>query len=334
MFRLISDSLRALYTQASHIQSYAYQESTKRNMRSQLQAYLNFCTFYKLQPFPVIKSIYIAYLIFLSRSLSSYRSLINYITILKHVNRALGADIDFMEDYDCYTIQRGLRRVLGDKVQHTLPVTTDILISICRSLDPSNILHVCMHAVFLVAFFSFLRISNLFPYRKADVSAPDQLFLRRRDVTYTAAGCFLRVHKTKTLQFHEEFFDIPIPHIANSILCPVTALRRYCHLAPAAPDSPLFVLPCQQGNVPVLVSHFNAFLKRCISSLGLDSRQFSSRSFRKGGATFAFNSGAPTEFIKAQGTWKSDAYLVYLNLSPSKQLQLLSSISNKLSNLS
>jgi len=303
-------------------------------MRSQLQAYLNFCTFYNLQPFPVIKSIYIAYLIFLSRSLSSYRSLINYINILKHINRALGADAKFMEDYDCYTIQRGIRRVLGDKVQHTLPITTDILISVCRSLDSSNILHVCMRAVFLVAFFSFLRISNLVPYRKADVCLPDQLFLRRRDVTYATTGCFLRVHKTKTLQFREDIFDIPIPHISNSILCPVTALRLYCHLVPAAPDSPLFVLPGPQGNVPVLVNHFNAFLKRCIGGLGLDSRQFSSRSFRKGGATFAFNNGAPTELIKAQGTWKSDAYLVYLNLAPAKQLQLLSSISNKLSNLS
>ena len=34
---------------------------------------------------------------------------------------------------------------------------------------------------------------------------------------------------------------------------------------------------------------------------------FSSRSFRQGGATFAFNCGVPTKFIKAQGDWRSDA---------------------------
>jgi len=113
----------------------------------------------------------------------------------------------------------------------------------------------------------------------------------------------------------------------------VSALRRYCDLVPASSDSPLFVLPGQLGHAPLLVNHFNLFLKQCISNLGLDSNQFSSRSFRKGGATFAFNNGASTEFIKAQGTWKSDAYLVYLTLSPAKQLQLLSSISQTLSDL-
>jgi len=238
-------------------------------MRSQLRAYLNFCTLYKLQPFPVTKYTFISYLVFLSHSLSSYRSLINYITVLKHVNRALGASIDFMDDYDCYTTQRGLRRMLGDKVHHTLPITPEILLEICRSLDSSNTLHICMHAVFLVAFFSFLRISNLVPYRKADVSAPDQLFLHRGDVNYAGAGCFLRVRKTKTLQFREHIVDIPIPSISNSILCPVSALRRYCDLVPASSDSPLFVLPGQLGHAPLLVNHFNLFLKQCISNLGL-----------------------------------------------------------------
>ena len=71
---------------------------------------------------------------------------------------------------------------------------------------------------------------------------------------------------------------------------------------------------------------FPLFLKCCVSSIGEDPTHFSSRSFRKGGATFAFNCGAPIEFIKAQGDWKSDASLVYLTLSSSKKLALLNAI--------
>ena len=53
----------------------------------------------------------------------------------------------------------------------------------------------------------------------------------------------------------------------------------------------------------------------------------------QGGATFAFNCGAPTEFIKAQGDWRGDAYLVYLKLSTKKKLDILQAISARLFNL-
>ena len=332
-FFSLSDTLRSLHEQAYTIQQFAYQDSTKRNMRSQLNTYLQFCHFYSLEPFPVTKCTFMPYLIFLSHRLSSYRSLQNYVSVLKHVNRALGLSSNFMHDYDCSLTQRALRRVLGDRVTQTLPITIEILVSLCRTLSNDNILHICMHAVFLVAFFSFLRVSNLLPYRYTDVASQDQLFLRRRDVKFSDQGCFLRVHKTKTVQFREQIFEIPLPRIPNSVVCPVTALQRYISLVPATSDNPLFELPNNLRLVPVLVNQFNSFLKRCISILGLEQRHFSSRSFRKGGATFAFNSGAPTELIKAQGTWKSNAYLVYLNLSPSNQLSLLSSITSKLANL-
>ena len=76
-------------------------------MRSQLQAYLNFCAHYQFSPFPVSKHVFFAYLVFLSHSLASYQSLLNYINILKHINNALGADLSFMSDYDCFLTQRG-----------------------------------------------------------------------------------------------------------------------------------------------------------------------------------------------------------------------------------
>ena len=53
---------------------------------------------------------------------------------------------------------------------------------------------------------------------------------------------------------------------------------------------------------------------------------FSSHSFLRGGATFVFQQHAPPAFIKAQGDWKSDAYLVDLTLSADDKLQILNSI--------
>ena len=93
------------------------------------------------------------------------------------------------------------------------------------------------------------------------------------------------------------------------------------------------MVPVANSAKPLLAAHFNRFLKACASATGFDPNHFSSRSFRQGGATFLFNCGAPTEFIKAHGDWQSDAYLIYLKLSTQKKLDILRSISSRLSHI-
>ena len=215
----------------------------------------------------------------------------------------------------------------------THPVTVDILLNVFQQFDWSNQLHICMHALFLVAFFSFLRISNLVPYALADCHSDNAYFLRRQDVSFTASGVVLRVYRTKTIQFKQRVLEIPLPFIPNSVLCPVTALNNYFCTVPTLASSPLFTVHHDGSFRPLLAAHFNQFFKACFTSVGLKPVNFSSRSFRQGGATFAFNCGAPTEFIKALGDWRSDAYLVYLKLSTKKKLDILQAISAHLSNL-
>ena len=116
---------------------------------------------------------------------------------------------------------------MGDSVRITHPVTVDIFFNVFQHLHWSNQLHICMHAFFLVAIFSFLRISNLVPYALDDCHSNSVYFLRRQDVSITASGTVIRVYRTKTLQFKQRELEIPLPFIPNSVLCPVTALNRY-----------------------------------------------------------------------------------------------------------
>ena len=51
LFFFFADRSQTLVDYAYHVQRFAFQESTKRNMRSQLQAYLNFCAYYQFSPF-------------------------------------------------------------------------------------------------------------------------------------------------------------------------------------------------------------------------------------------------------------------------------------------
>ena len=302
-------------------------------MRTQLNAYLFFCDYCAFNPFPVSKQSYLAYLAFLSKSLSCYRSLVNYVNILKHINKLLGADCSFMHDYDAFLTQWVLCRIMDDSVRVTHLVTVDILLNVFQHFDWSNQLHICMHALFLVAFFSFLWISNLVSYTLAYCHSDNAYFLRRQDVSFTASRAVLRVYRTKTIQFKQRVLEIPLPFIPNSVLCPVTALKYYFRTVPTLASSPLFIANHPGSFRPLLAAHFNRFFKACITTGGLKPDNFSSRSFRQGGATFAFNCGTPTEFIKAQGDWRSDAYLVYLKLSTKKKLDILQSTSARLSNL-
>ena len=102
-----------------------------------------FCEHFNFSPFPVSKQSFLAYLAFLSQSLSCYRSVVNYINILKHINRSLGEDLSFMHDDDAFLTLRALRRVMGDSVRITDPVTVDILLNIFHIFDWSNPLFVC-----------------------------------------------------------------------------------------------------------------------------------------------------------------------------------------------
>jgi len=54
-------------------------------------------------------------------------------------------------------------------------------------------------------------------------------------------------------------------------------------------------------------------IKACVSAIGLDPAEYTSHSFRRGGATYAFQSGGTAELIKKLGDWRNDAYLEYID---------------------
>ena len=96
-----------------------------------------------------------------------------------------------------------------------------LLLRIVHLFDSDNPLHVAMWALFLVAFYSFLRKSNLVVDRAAQVSLK---VILRSDLRFDASFAYLTVHASKTIQFQERLFSLPLPRILGSLLCPVAAL--------------------------------------------------------------------------------------------------------------
>ena len=59
---------------------------------------------------------------------------------------------------------------------------------------------------------------------------------------------------------------------------------------------------------PVTYSMLQNKLRSRIKQIGLDPEEFSSHSFRRGFATFAFNESISADHIQLLGDWKSDSY--------------------------
>lgn len=132
---------------------------------------------------------------------------------------------------------------------------------------------------------SFLRKSNLVVDRAAQVSPK---VLLRSDLCFDASFAYLTVRASKTIQFQERLFSLPLPRIPGSLLCPVAALVNHLMINQVPQDMPLFSVRSDSSLSHITFTHFSSFLARVIKAVGLDSTRYSPHSFRRGGATFAF----------------------------------------------
>ena len=55
--------------------------------------------------------------------------------------------------------------------------------------------------------------------------------------------------------------------------------------------------------------------------MGINPQSYAGHSFRRGGASFAYQSVVPLELIKALGDWRSDTILIYLTMPLTIRLQ-------------
>ncbi|CAC5385337.1 unnamed protein product [Mytilus coruscus] len=134
----------------------------------------------------------------------------------------------------------------------------------------------------------------------------------------------VQFHWSKTIQFGERVLEIPIIKNLSSPLCAFSAFKAMCIKFPASASSPAFLVLSGRKIKPVSYNMLQTFLKNIIEKIGLDPTRYSSHSFRRGGATWAFQCGVSSELIQLQGDWKSDAFKLYLRYGLADKLQVSS----------
>ena len=159
-------------------------------------------------------------------------------------------------------------------------------------------------AMFLMAFFGFLCISNLAPhsYSQFDPSR----HLNPFDIVFKKSTMTVSLKWSKIMQTRDKVYTIVLPKLGSSIFCPVNALKRALVAYTPGPNDPLFQILTGSGFQLVTESRLRKVLSKLNVKLGLDPHHFTFHTFRCSGATCAYNAHVPLQSIKSHGSWTSE----------------------------
>lgn len=259
---------------------------------------------------------------FLARSLS-YSSIPAYLNVIRIIHLEAGFE-NPLSTWLLTSLLKGVKRTINKPAKQKLPITLDILKKIHLVLDLTTSIHKTFWASCLVAFYAFLRKATLLPKSKKDSK-----IICVSDLQFSSSGALLSIRFTKTIQNQDRILQIPLPKLHSySPLCPVQALEDMLQDLNSKPGDPLFCYYNGKNLLPLTHDIFVKLLKSSIRLCGYDEKLYSGHSFRRGGATHAFASNISPLLIKAQGDWKSDAYLRYVDIPMQLRWQMMYKMAN------
>ena len=231
----------------------------------------------------------------------------------------MGLEYKFSEDFEVQLVIRGISRMIPHVPQRAKPITPTILLNFRSTMDGYNSLHCTVYACGLLLFLTLARLGSILP---ASTSASTSEFLTRDCLNFSTEGLLVTLLRTKTIQFGRRRLHIPLLRL-QSPLCPVLAYHRASRFVGTTSHVPAFVykegLSIKWLTKSVFVNTFRKVMKACGDE---DYMAYTGHSFRRGGASWAFQAGIPGELIQICGDWASDAYKVYLEFNMQNKLDL------------
>lgn len=301
MARLIQD----LDAEVAGWRQLTFAESTKSAYRSHQKTYLHFCQMIGTQPVPATTQTICRYAAYLGRT-RSFNTVQQYLNIIRILHIETGLDNPLANNWTLTSLMKGIKRGKGACPSYKLPINPADLMCIHSSINLDKAEDCLFWAMTLTCFFGLLRVNNVLSNRG---SAPAIL---QKDCRITQKGIILTVKGTKTIQCRERVLEVPLPYIANSPLCPTSAILNLLGRTTSDEDKPLFVLDSNRGPRGLTAAQMRRKLTCALTRLGYQAADYGTHSLRRGGATWLILSGVPLPIVKALGDWKSDCVQNYI----------------------
>lgn len=274
--------------------------STQSSYNSAARSFIQFAlNYHRLGPdgslLPASEETLMLFATFLAYTLRP-QSIKVYLFGVRNLHLEHGFSDPLVDTLQLRRLLRGIKRLKGSRTDTRLPITPSLLRTFHSFLLPSSYDHTIFWAAMLVAFFAFLRSSEL-------------LALRYCDIHRTQEGYQLTIPVSKTDPFRRGA-TVTLTRSADHVLCAVTALDRLLATSTTR-QGPVFQF---WGGVPLTRPRLNALIRELASRSGLPPGRYSSHSFRIGAASAAAAAGVPDWKIQALGRWSSDCYKRYIRL--------------------
>ena len=230
----------------------------------------------------------------------------NYLSAIRANFNIFGLDVAIFQDMQMKYYQRAVQLSAPMNVKLKKIIDIPLLLKVVEQCNFTYMGQV-FKPLYLLAFFSILRMSNLVPHSMASFSPLRQL--AQGDVIFKSGKIVVLVKWSKTMQYAKDVKLITVPKISGSPLCPVSAISNLLLLTPRGSNLPLFQYKVADSCVPLTDARVRRHLNLIFDRLGLAGAGFTFHSFRCSGATFAFNNDVTLQNIQRHGTWTSDCVL-------------------------
>lgn len=297
------------------IRGEAFAPSTRKTRQSQWNRYYDFCNKFGLPRFPILAENVCRFLVFVSNKVC-YTTLNNYVSSLNLLLRMQqGKRIDLRDDFGVILTLRGLKRILGAETKSKEPLYPEELLQIFQFVCLDKPCELSVWLGILLCFRSLLRKGHFFA---DDVN--ECHLLTMDDIVFCDWGFQITVNSSKTIQFKERSFVIPIRYCVGD-LCVASQLKLYFERFPRRSTDPVLGL-CKNGvTKPISYNIAISLLKKWCGMAGIH-KDVGFHSLRRGAASHMHSIGVSLVDIKTAGDWQSMCVLRYLSVSSDRRKEM------------
>lgn len=303
--------LRALDEECYETMKHSYRVTTLKNYRSQALIYSRFCEFYGLPMFPATDWQLVRYARYIANTVTSYDTVNNYVSGVRRLHQLGGFPVPTAQEPNFQHIMRAIKHELAHPVKQAAPMTPELLRRIYHVVDFTDTLQLVAFVAVLLGFYMFLRKSNLVPDTRHSFCPDHQL--TRSDVRIGNSLVVVEIRWSKTLQYKQKELLLPLLPLRHLEICPIYWLRVMINRVKARPRDPLFAVPEGDSLRPLTYDQLQKTLRAWVTKTGEDPAPYSLHCLRRGGSTFAIESGLVSSDLKVIGDWASDSYMRYID---------------------
>ena len=243
-----SSRISTLTERATSRLKMAFTDSTSRSYELKFKIFVAFCCFASFNISNLSPLEILTLLEFLNFNNVTYSGLANYVSAVKSSLLLYGIDTSSFSDPRIRLYNRAVmrHRPLQLSIKPIIDIATlQLVAEQCNRMHMGHI----FKAAILLAFFSFLRISNLVPHSNSGYNPLKHL--SRGDLIFAPLGINILIKWSKTLQNKDKVKVIKVPSLGKSPLCPVAAVKQVLHRSSGNNNSPLFQIKCFDKWVPL-----------------------------------------------------------------------------------